>query len=135
MKKLILIESGEKYQFDTVKELIESIIDEKYYEMSAKERREKLELKAYANCMPKREIEITDKIEKGMTINGKFIIYDEVTYIYSLLLLNKVVLLESTDSDMFTGDLDKSNISDNYIIVNHFAKDLLIRYIEKKGEN
>ena len=133
MKRLILIESGEKYQFDTLEELVKVVIDKNYYEMTNEEKKEKMELKAFANCLQKK-IEIVKDIEKGIEFDGKFIIFDEITYVFSLLLLGKVMLLESTESNIFTMDLDKGNISDNYIIVNHFAKDLLRKYIDKKGE-
>jgi len=86
----------------------------------------KLELKAFANCMLT-DKEVVKKYEGDL--EGKFIIQDEITYIYSLLLLNKVTLLESTKSNYLTGALDKTNISDNYVIVNHFAKELLENYL------
>ena len=130
MKDLILIEGNEKYQFDTLEELIETIIHKKYYEMSAKEKKEKRELKAFANCLQEK-LEITTKIQPDMFLDNKFIIYDEITYVYSLLTLNKLHLLESTKANIFTKYLDKSRITDNYIIVNHFAKELLKEYIER----
>lgn len=129
MKDLILIEGNEKYQFDTLEELIETIIHKQYYEMSENVKKEQLELKAFANCMQE-NIDIVSKGEKLTSIDGKFIIHDEVTYVLSLLLLNKVMLLERTNSNIFTKNLDKTNISDNYIIVNHYAKDLLKKYLE-----
>ena len=58
-------------------------------------------------------------------------IYDEITYILSLVILNRFILLEKKDSDIFTKNLDKSSMSDNYIILNTFAKKLLKEYIEK----
>lgn len=129
MKDLILIEGNEKYQFDTLEELIETIMHKQYYEMSENVKKEQLELKAFANCMQE-NIDIVSKGEKLTSIDGKFIIHDEVTYVLSLLLLNKVMLLERTNSNIFTKNLDKTNISDNYIIVNHYAKDLLKKYLE-----
>lgn len=129
MKDLILIEGNEKYQFDTLEELIETIIHKQYYEMSENVKKEQVELKAFANCMQE-NIDIVSKGEKLTSIDGKFIIHDEVTYVLSLLLLNKVMLLERTNSNIFTKNLDKTNISDNYIIVNHHAKDLLKKYLE-----
>ena len=129
MKDLILIEGNEKYQFDTLEELIETIIHNKYYEMSENVKKEQLELKAFANCMQE-NVDIVSNGEKLTSIDGKFIIQDEITYVLSLLLLNKVMLLERTNSNIFTKNLDKSNISDNYIIVNHYAEDLLKKYLE-----
>lgn len=128
MKNLIFIENGEKYYFDTLEELVRAIIKSDYYELEPKLRSEILELKAYANCMPEK-LYITDNIEKDSNIEGKFIILDEITYILSLLSLNKVFLLEKTSSNILTNSLDKEKILDNYIIVNHFSKDILKRYI------
>ena len=134
MKNLILIEAEEKYQFDTIEELIKCIIDENYYEISEIEKKEKLKLKAYANCI-KTDFQIVSNFETNETLDNKFFILDEITYIYSLLLLNKVHLLESTDANILTKDLDKTSIKDNYIIVNHFAKELLKSYMERSGYN
>ena len=46
LKNLILIENGEKYQFDKLEELVEAIIDKNYYKMTKEEKQKKLELKA-----------------------------------------------------------------------------------------
>lgn len=131
MKKLILIEGNDKYQFDALEEMVRFIIDDKYYEMSRLEKKKLLDMKAFASSLPYK-VNIIDRLKKDELIEGKFIIYDEITYILSLLLLNKVTLLESTDSNIFTEYLDKSNISDNYIIVNCFAKELLSSYMANK---
>lgn len=128
LKKLILIEDGEKYQLDTLEELVRRIIDNKYYEMTEEERKKKLELKAFANCMQEK-IEIITNRNEEIDIEGKFVAIDEMSYIYSLLLLNKVTILESTESNVLTAKLDKADIAENYIIVNYFAKELLNKYI------
>ena len=49
LKNLILIENNEKYQFDTLEELVEIIIDKDYYKLDDNQKREKLELKEFAN--------------------------------------------------------------------------------------
>lgn len=131
LKKLILIEGSEKYQFDTVKELVELIIDKKYYELTEENKKEKLKLKAVANCMFS-NLQIVNNLEELDNIEGKFIIADEITYIYSLLLLNKVTLLESRDANLLATTLNKEEISENYIIVNKFAKELLKKYLDRK---
>ena len=48
-----------------------------------------------------------------------------MTYILSLSIINKFMLLENIDSNIFTKELDKSQMDGNYIIVNKFAKELL----------
>ena len=110
LKNLILIENNEKYQFDTLEELVKVIIDKDYYKMSDEEKQEKLELKAFANSFGKEEL-----------VNCK----NEITYILSLLIINKFMILENINSNVFTKEMDKSNLDGNYIIVNKFAKELL----------
>ena len=110
LKNLILIENNEKYQFDTLEELVEIIIDKDYYKLDDNQKREKLELKAFANSFGNEGI-----------INTK----NEMTYILSLSMINKFMLLENIDSNIFTKELDKSQMDGNYIIVNKFAKELL----------
>ena len=129
LKNLILIENDDKYQYDNLEELVKGIIDEDYYNMTEQQKLEKRELKAFANCLMT-DVEVVNEVPSSL--ENKFINIDEITYIYSLLRLNKVVLLESTSSNMLTSYLDKSTITDNYIIVNHFAEELLKRYIERR---
>ena len=128
MKDLILIEGNEKYQFDNLEELVKSLIDENYYELSDKEQKEKLKLKALANCMIDK-IDIAE--EKDNIDEEKFVAIDEITYIYSLLIFNKIMILESTSAEILTKGMDKTGITDNYIIVNTFAKKLLNEYLSK----
>lgn len=114
LKNLILIENNEKYQFDTLEELVETIIDKDYYKMSEEQKQEKLELKAVANSFGKEGI-----------INTK----NEITYILSLLAINKFMILENVNSNAFTKDMDKTNLDGNYIIVNKFAEELLEKLV------
>ena len=127
LKKLIIIENGEEVQCDTLEELVKILIDENYYNMTDSEKKENMKIKALANCM-NNKIEIVDEI-KSSNIEGCFIIKNEITYILSLLTINKVVLLERVDANILTKTLNKEGIKDNYIIVNKFAKDLLKEYV------
>ena len=70
--------------------------------------------------------------KEKIDLKNKFIIYDEKTYILSLLLTERAMLLESIDSNIFTENLDKTGIRDNYIIVNTFAEKLLDKYINSQ---
>ena len=117
LKNLILIENNEKYQFDTLEELVKTIIDKDYYSMNEQERKEKLELKAFANSLG------SNKVFENI------IIKDEITYILSLLKINKFMLLENVNSNYFIKDLDKPNVEGNYVIVNKFAEELLEKYL------
>ena len=133
LKGLIILEGNEKYQCNTVKDIAEKLIDNNYYELPAEERKNKIKMLAIANCM-NNGIEILEDIKENQETNldGKFIIKDEITYILSLWMMNKIVLLERVDANEFLKDIDKSKISDNYIIVNKYAKVILIEYLNKK---
>lgn len=123
LKKLIAIENGESYQYDTLEELVKDLIDENFYEMQQNEKVEIMQKKAIANSFKsfeEKSLKIIDKIE------------DEMTYILYLLTINNVVLLEHKEAEIFTKDIDKTNFKDNYIIVNSFANELLNKRINSK---
>lgn len=127
LKNLIIIENGQEEQYGSLEELAKALIDEKYYEMDDEDRKEKMTMKALANTINNR-MEIVQNADAG-NIDGKFIIKDEVTYILSLISLNRVMLLERIDANIFAKDLNKENMKDNYIILNKFAKELLAKYL------
>ena len=123
LKKIIAIENGENYQYDTLEELVQDLIDENFYNMQQNEKVEMMQKKAIANSFNLTEdknLEIIDQIE------------DELTYILYLLTINNVVLLEHKESEIFTKDIDKTELEDNYIIVNSFAEELLNKRINSK---
>lgn len=134
MKKLILIENGEAEQYDTLPELVRGIIDENFYNMSLEERKNVMEKKALANCLNTKK-EVTYEIPFEGNIEDKFIISDEMTYILSLLSLNRLQLLERKDKDfdIFTKGIEIQNPKNNYIIVNKYANQLLQNYLNEKG--
>ena len=129
LKKLIIIENNKEFQFDTIEELVKVLIDKDFYDMSQNEKVEKMKMKALANCLNTNmkiiEGEIADE-----SLEEKFIIKDEITYILSLLRTNNVLLLERKDANIFTKYLNKENFEDNYIILNTFAKEILDKYIK-----
>ena len=129
LNKVIIIEDDNKVQCDSVEEVVKTLIDEKYYELDEKEKLEKREMKAIANCI-NNSFEIVENVNSN-DLENKFVIKDETTYVLSLLIINKIILLERIDSNIYTSSIDKSNMKDNYIIVNKFAKELLKNYLEK----
>lgn len=129
LSKIIIIENDNKVQCDSVEEVVKTLIDEKYYELDEKEKLEKREMKAIANCI-NNSFEIVENVN-SKDLENKFVIKDETTYVLSLLIINKIILLERIDSNIYTSSIDKSNMKDNYIIVNKFAKELLKNYLEK----
>ena len=129
LSKIIIIENDNKVQCDSEEEVIKLLIDKRYYELSEKEKLEKREMKAIANCI-NNSLEIVENVN-SKDLENKFVIKDETTYVLSLLIINKIILLERIDSNIYTSSIDKSNMKDNYIIVNKFAKKLLKNYLEK----
>ena len=129
LSKIIIIENDNKVQCDSEEEVIKLLIDKRYYELSEKEKSEKREIKAIANCI-NNSFEIVENVN-SKDLENKFVIKDETTYVLSLLIINKIILLERIDSNIYTSSIDKSNMKDNYIIVNKFAKELLKNYLEK----
>ena len=125
LKKLIAIEKGESYQYDTLEDLVKDLIDKNFYNMEQNEKVEIMQRKAIANSYS-----LLDDIEKKSKIIDK--IEDEWTYILYLLTTNNVVLLEHKESEIFTKDINKKELKDNYIIINSFAEELLNKKIEKK---
>ena len=59
-----------------------------------------------------------------------FIIYDEITYILSLLKFNKIILLEKTNANILGKYINKENIEENYLILNKFADEIMQKYLE-----
>ena len=116
LKKLIVIEDDEEFQCDNIRELVKKIVDKNYYNYTEEEKYNKLNMLALANSLGN---------------DDKFLTRNEITYILSLLMANKIVLLENKNADIFTKYIDKSNIKNNYIIVNKFAKEILQKYVNK----
>ena len=134
LKNLIVIEGDQKVQCDDEKELTKILLGKDFFELSETEKKKRVELKAVANSLG-RDIEIIDDINKLniKRINNTIIIIDEKTYILSLLSTNKIMLLESVNSNVFIKYIiNKINFTKNYIIVNNFAKQILKNYIALK---
>ena len=130
MKNLIVIEGKEKYQYEDLKSLIENFINKNYFNMSEEEKKKELEKKAIANTK-QRNIQIVE-LEKKSTdfYKNAFLLYDEITYILSMLKFNIVILLEKTDANIFGRYINKKNINDNYIIINKFASEIMEKYLK-----
>ena len=129
LKKLILVENGKDFQSNSIEEIVRALIDDEYYSLPDEVKKEKMKIKARANTLT-HDMDIVEKI-KGNDFDNKFIIKDEITYILSLLTLNKVLLLERTDANIFVNVQNDNETEGNYIIVNKYAKDLLKTYLNK----
>ena len=130
MENLIVIEGKEKYQYNDIESLIKGFINERYYNMSETEQKNELEKKAIANTIQD-NIKIYNMGSKAQNYDKEaFILYDEITYILSMLKFNKIILLEKTNANIFGKYINKENITDNYIIVNKFANEIIQKYLE-----
>ena len=130
MENLIVIEGKEKYKYNDIKSLIKGFINERYYNMSETEQKNEIEKKAIANTIQD-NIKIYNMESKAQNYDKEaFILYDEITYILSMLKFNKIILLEKTHANIFGKYINKENITDNYIIVNKFANEIIQKYLE-----
>lgn len=130
MENLIVIEGKEKYKYNDIESLIKGFINERYYNMSETEQKNELEKKAIANTIQD-NIKIYNMESKAQNYDKEaFIVYDEITYILSMLKFNKIILLEKTNSNIFGKYINKENITDNYIIINKFANEIIQKYLE-----
>ena len=130
MENLIVIEGKEKYQYKDIKGLIENFINKNYFSMSEEERKNELEKKVLANTIQGNiKIVKLEKDKKDFEENA-FILYDEISYILSMLKFNKIILLERTDANIFGRYINKENMQDNYIIINKFANEIMKKYLK-----
>ena len=130
MENLIVIEGKEKYKYNDIESLIKGFINERYYNMSETEQKNELEKKAIANTIQD-NIKIYNMGSKVQNYDKEaFIVYDEITYILSMLKFNKIILLEKINANIFGKYINKENITDNYIIVNKFANEIIQKYLE-----
>lgn len=124
LKKLIVIENGQDYQFDSKEELVKAMLDENYYEMTDQEKKKIIEKKAQANCAVAKINNPKFRNMKFEEIENMLILKNEITYILSLLRLGNLTILERKDANIFTKNIDKSNIKDNYIILNYYIENI-----------
>lgn len=132
MENLIVIEGNEKYKYNNIENLVETFVSKNYYNMSSKEKNSILEKKAIANTMMDNiKIVKLNKYSENFEENS-FILYNEISYILSMLKFNKLMLLERTDANIFGRYINKEWIEDNYIIINKFADEILKKYLEEE---
>ena len=130
LKKIIIIENENSIQCENLEEVVKLLIDKNFYNLTWKEKIEIMKMKALANCINNKMKVLEDNdIKENNDLDKAFIIKDEITYILSLLKTNNILLLEHKDSSIFTKNLNKENLKNNYIVVNTFANELLKKYL------
>ena len=133
MEKLIVIEGKNTYKYNDIESLVKNFIHPNYYEVTTEQREEELEKKAVANTTPDNIPIIKWKDRNVIKDMSKvMILYDEYTYILSMLQLQKFYLLEAKEANIFGKYIDKNAIKDNYIIVNTFANEILKTYLKDR---
>ena len=129
--KLTIIENGEEYELNSLKELVFTLLGEDFIRLDKKEQIKRMRIKATANCLYNNyDIVENLNISNIDDLDNKFIIKNEVTYILSLLLTTNIVIIEKNDAGIFTKYINKEEIKDDYTIINAYAKELLYKVVK-----
>lgn len=135
LKNLILIENGKSKGFDNLEDLIRELLGSNYYNLGKEKKMELMELNAKAKVLNSEHnvVILNNENKSKISVDNNFVVYDEITYVLSSLLVKRYFLLEKESCSIFTKDLDKTDTQNEteYIILNTFAKELLKKYIEK----
>lgn len=135
LKNLILIENGKSKGFDNLEDLIRELLGSNYYNLGKEEKMELMELNAKAKVLNSEHnvVILNNENKSKISVDNNFVVYDEITYVLSSLLVKRYFILEKESCNIFTKDLDKTDTKNEteYIILNTFAKELLKKYIDK----
>ena len=136
MDPLVVIIQGQQFKLKNLNNLVASIFGKSYFDLSQEERLKVRYEKAHAISQFHKYLPIVnteqgtygdnfDIVKKDSDFENAFIIDDDYSYILSLCKINSFMLLEVRKSNIFTGLIDKSEIKDDLVVINHFAKEIL----------
>lgn len=136
MDPLVVIIQGQQFKLKNLNNLVASIFGKSYFDLSQEERLKVRYEKAHAISQFHKYLPIVnteqgtygdnfDIVKKDYDFENAFIIDDDYSYILSLCKINSFMLLEVRNSNVFTGLIDKSEIKDDLVVINHFAKEIL----------
>ena len=136
MDPLVVIIQGQQFKLKNLNNLAASIFGKSYFDLSQEERLKVRYEKAHAISQFHKYLPIVnteqgtygdnfDIVKKDYDFENAFIIDDDYSYILSLCKINSFMLLEVRNSNIFTGLIDKSEIKDDLVVINHFAKEIL----------
>lgn len=136
MDPLIVIIQGQQFKLKNLNNLVASIFGKSYFDLSQEERLKVRYEKAHAISQFHKYLPIVnteqgtygdnfDIVKKDYDFENAFIIDDDYSYILSLCKINSFMLLEVRNSNIFTELIDKSEIKDDLVVINHFAKEIL----------
>ena len=136
MDPWVVIIQGQQFKLKNLNNLVASIFGKSYFDLSQEERLKVRYEKAHAISQFHKYLPIVnteqgtygynfDIVKKDYDFENAFIIDDDYSYILSLCKINSFMLLEVRNSNIFTGLIDKSEIKDDLVVINHFAKEIL----------
>ena len=136
MDPLVVIIQGQQFKLKNLNNLVASIFGKSYFDLSQEERLKVRYEKAHAISQFHKYLPIVnteqgtygdnfDIVKKDYDFENALIIDDDYSYILSLCKINSFMLLEVRNSNIFTGLIDKSEIKDDLVVINHFAKEIL----------
>ena len=136
MDPLVVIIQGQQFKLKNLNNLVATIFGKSYFDLSQEERLKVRYEKAHAISQFHKYLPIVnteqgtygdnfDIVKKDYDFENAFIIDDDYSYILSLCKINSFMLLEVRNSNIFTGLIDKSEIKDDLVVINHFAKEIL----------
>ena len=136
MDPLVVIIQGQQFKLKNLNNLVASIFGKSYFDLSQEERLKVRYEKAHAISQFHKYLPIVnteqgtygdnfDIVKKDYDFENAFIIDDDYSYILSLCKINSFMLLEVRNSNIFSGLIDKSEIKDDLVVINHFAKEIL----------
>ena len=136
MDPLVVIIQGQQFKLKNLNNLVASIFGKSYFDLSQEERLKVRYEKAHAISQFHKYLPIVnteqgtygdnfDIVKKDYDFENAFIIDDDYSYILSLCKINSFMLLEVRNSNIFTGLIDKSEIKDDLVVINHLAKEIL----------
>ncbi len=136
MEPLVVIIQGQQFKLKNLNNLVASIFGADYFNLSQEERLKVRYEKSHAISQFHKYLPIvhTEKgtygdnfeiVKNDYDFENGFIIDDDYSYILSLCKINSFMLLEVRNSNIFTGLIDKSEVKDDLVVINHFAKDIL----------
>ena len=136
MDPLVVIIQGQQFKLKNLNNLVASIFGKSYFDLSQEERLKVRYEKAHAISQFHKYLPIVnteqgtygdnfDIVKKDYDFENAFIIDDDYSYILYLCKINSFMLLEVRNSNIFTGLIDKSEIKDDLVVINHFAKEIL----------
>ncbi len=130
MAKLIVFEEEYKYEFNSIEELVKKIMGEDYYNLNNTQKQNKVKFLTRLNMINNKLPTIVYNEYKNNFEENAYIINDEITYILSLLRLNKFSLFEEKDANIFAKYIENATYENNYVLINNYANEIMKKYLK-----